>query len=157
MLTETTSFVRARMQGGKSLDEIKKEGVPEKWKAWSWQFISADSWIETIHKSLTVAGGSREARRRRGGGAAGGADDRLRWSAGRGSGPGAAAPVAAGPEAVPDAPPVAYASDEAVEGRRALRFADGQVSLNDQCPVRKRGLNLRLLPVYVNGAPIGFC
>ena len=69
----------------------------------------------------------------------------------------AAAPVAAGPEAVADAPPVGYASDAAAEGHRALRFADGQVSLNDRCPVRKRGLNLRLLPVYVNGAPIGFC
>lgn len=57
MLSETTSFVRARMKEGKNLDDIKKEGVPEKWTSWSWQFISAETWIETIHKSLTRAGG----------------------------------------------------------------------------------------------------
>ena len=36
-------------------------------------------------------------------------------------------------------------------------FDDSQVSLNDQCPVRKAKLNLRMPPVYVNGKPIGFC
>lgn len=38
-----------------------------------------------------------------------------------------------------------------------IRFADGQVSLNDRCPVRKGPLNLRMPPVYVNGRPVGFC
>ena len=38
-----------------------------------------------------------------------------------------------------------------------ILFDDGQVSLNDQCPVRKAKLNLRMPPVYVNGKPIGFC
>ena len=66
-------------------------------------------------------------------------------------------PVEVGPEAVPDAPPVEYVGAEAGDGHRPMRFADGQVSLNDQCPVRKRGLNLRMPAVYVNGAPIGFC
>lgn len=61
------------------------------------------------------------------------------------------------PVAVPDAPPVGYVGADAGDGHRPLRFADGQVSLNDQCPVRKRGLNLRMPPVFVNGAPIGFC
>lgn len=69
----------------------------------------------------------------------------------------AAAPVPAGPEPVADAPPVEFVGADAGDGRRAMRFADGQVSLNDHCPVRKRALNLRLPPVYVNGAPIGFC
>jgi hypothetical protein len=38
----------------KSLDEIKKEGFPEKYKSWSWEFISADRWIETIHNSYST-------------------------------------------------------------------------------------------------------
>jgi hypothetical protein len=46
--------------------------------------------------------------------------------------------------------------DPAVE-KPLTRFDDGQVSLNDKCPVRKAKLNLRMPPVYVNGKPIGFC
>jgi hypothetical protein len=38
-----------------------------------------------------------------------------------------------------------------------LRFADGQISLNDRCPVRHAKLNPKMAPVYVNGKPIGFC
>jgi len=57
MLRGTTEFVRGRMREGKSLDEIKKESVPEPWKSWAWQFITADNWIETIHKSLTRSAG----------------------------------------------------------------------------------------------------
>jgi hypothetical protein len=38
-----------------------------------------------------------------------------------------------------------------------VRFADGDLSLNDRCPVRRNKLNLRMPPVYVNGRPIGFC
>jgi hypothetical protein len=39
-----------------------------------------------------------------------------------------------------------------------LRFlADGQVSLNDRCPVRKVRLNPRMGAAYVNGRPVGFC
>jgi len=38
-----------------------------------------------------------------------------------------------------------------------LRYADGQISLNDRCPVRHVKLNPKMAPVYVNGKPIGFC
>ena len=38
-----------------------------------------------------------------------------------------------------------------------LRFLDGQVSLNDRCPIRGGKLNRRVPAVYVNGLPIGFC
>jgi hypothetical protein len=38
-----------------------------------------------------------------------------------------------------------------------MLFADGQITLNDRCPVRKVPLNLRLPGLYVNGRPIGFC
>ena len=53
MLTETTDVVRSKMKAGKSLDDIKKGGLPEKWASWSWNFVSTDRWIETIHRSLS--------------------------------------------------------------------------------------------------------
>jgi glyoxylase-like metal-dependent hydrolase (beta-lactamase superfamily II) len=52
MLVETTSIVREKMKT-KSLDEIKKEGFPEKYKDWGTGFIKTDGWIETIHKSYS--------------------------------------------------------------------------------------------------------
>jgi len=38
-----------------------------------------------------------------------------------------------------------------------LRFGDALVSENDRCIVTSRKLNPRMAPMYVNGAPIGFC
>ena len=40
---------------------------------------------------------------------------------------------------------------------RIRYFADGQVSLNDRCAVRKVRLNDKMPPLYVNGKPVGFC
>lgn len=38
-----------------------------------------------------------------------------------------------------------------------LKYTDGRLSANDQCPVAKAPLNLRLHALFVNGRPIGFC
>ncbi|MFQ5865776.1 MAG: MBL fold metallo-hydrolase [bacterium] len=53
MLEETTEIVRQHIDSGKSLDEIKSEGLPEKWQSWSWQFISTERWLEIIQQSFT--------------------------------------------------------------------------------------------------------
>jgi glyoxylase-like metal-dependent hydrolase (beta-lactamase superfamily II) len=53
MLVETTGIVRDRMKAGKTLDQIKKEGVPGKYASWGTGFINAERWIETIHRSLS--------------------------------------------------------------------------------------------------------
>ena len=58
MLLETIDVVRKQMQAGKSLDEIKAAGMPEKYKDWGAGFISAPVWIETIHKSLSKSAGN---------------------------------------------------------------------------------------------------
>jgi len=52
MLVETTDVVRRGIQAGKSLDELKAEGLPEEWKDWGSGFINAERWIETIYRSL---------------------------------------------------------------------------------------------------------
>jgi len=53
MLVETTSIVRDKMKT-KSLEDIKKEGLPEKYKDWGTGFIKTDAWIETIYKSYSA-------------------------------------------------------------------------------------------------------
>jgi len=53
MLKETTEFVRVGIAAGKSVDELKQAGVPEKWRGWGAGFINEDRWIETVHKSLS--------------------------------------------------------------------------------------------------------
>ncbi|HZS04240.1 MAG TPA: MBL fold metallo-hydrolase [Blastocatellia bacterium] len=54
MLVETIDVVRKQMAAGKSLDDIRKGGLPDKFKDWGTGFIKPDRWIETIHKSLSA-------------------------------------------------------------------------------------------------------
>lgn len=53
MLQATTDVVSTKMGAGKTLAEIKAEGLPEEWKSWGSGFIKTDVWIETIHRSLS--------------------------------------------------------------------------------------------------------
>ena len=53
MLIETTEIVRKRMAAGKTLDQIKAEGLPEEWKRWGTGFINVDMWLEIVHQSLS--------------------------------------------------------------------------------------------------------
>ena len=53
MLVETTTIVRKHMKEGKTLEQIKAAGFPEKYKAAGSGFINQDRWIETIHKSYS--------------------------------------------------------------------------------------------------------
>lgn len=54
MLLETTDSVRKRMAAGKTLDQIKAEGLPEEWKSWGTGFINTNRWIELIYNSLSA-------------------------------------------------------------------------------------------------------
>jgi hypothetical protein len=54
MLIETTTAVQKAMTPGKTLEAIKKAGLPEKYKSWGTGFIKTDFWIETIYKSLST-------------------------------------------------------------------------------------------------------
>ena len=53
MLVDTTTIVRKQMAAGKSLEEIKKTGLGEKYKSFSWRFIPEARWIETIYRSYS--------------------------------------------------------------------------------------------------------
>jgi len=51
MLTETTGIVRKKVKAGKTLEQIKAEGLPEEWKPWGTGFIKTDRWIETLYRA----------------------------------------------------------------------------------------------------------
>jgi len=53
ILVESSQLVQDAMKAGKSLDEIKKIGLPEKFKEAGSGFVKTDMWIETIHRSYS--------------------------------------------------------------------------------------------------------
>jgi cyclase len=53
MLKETSALVRARLTAGKTLDQAKAEGLPEKYKSWGNAFIKEGQFIEMLYKGLS--------------------------------------------------------------------------------------------------------
>jgi glyoxylase-like metal-dependent hydrolase (beta-lactamase superfamily II) len=53
VLTETIAIVRQQMAAGKSLDDIKKEGLPDKYREWGSGFINTGRWLETLYNGLS--------------------------------------------------------------------------------------------------------
>jgi cyclase len=53
LLVETTTIIQNAMKAGKSLDEIKKAGLPEKYKEAGSGFIKTDQWIEIVYRSYS--------------------------------------------------------------------------------------------------------
>jgi cyclase len=53
VLTETSDIVRKAMKKKKTLDEIKKAGLPDEYKEFGSGFIKTDAWIETVYKSYS--------------------------------------------------------------------------------------------------------
>ncbi len=53
MLIETTAIIEKGMKKKKTLEVLKKEGFPEKYKTWGGGFIKSDFWVETIFKSFS--------------------------------------------------------------------------------------------------------
>ena len=54
MLLETTSIVREKIAAGKTVDQIKSEGLADEWKPWGTGFIKTDIWLQTVYTSLTA-------------------------------------------------------------------------------------------------------
>lgn len=54
MLQETTNVIRQKISAGKTLDQLKTEGLPEEWKTWGTGFIKTEMWIETVYRSLSA-------------------------------------------------------------------------------------------------------
>jgi glyoxylase-like metal-dependent hydrolase (beta-lactamase superfamily II) len=54
MLIDTAKIIQDAMKAGKSLDEIKKAGLPEKYNEAGSGFIKTPAWIETIYRSYSA-------------------------------------------------------------------------------------------------------
>ena len=52
MLVDTSSYVKNKVAQEIPLDEIKQEGLPEKWKSWGQGFIKEESWVTFIYQSI---------------------------------------------------------------------------------------------------------
>jgi glyoxylase-like metal-dependent hydrolase (beta-lactamase superfamily II) len=52
MLKETTALVRSKRDAGKTLEQVKAEGVPEKYKSWGNAFIKPEVYLEMLYKGL---------------------------------------------------------------------------------------------------------
>src|SRR5687767_6779006 len=57
MLAETTEVVRGRLPAGRTLEQPKAEGLPDKWKTWGSGFVNTQQWIETVYRSLQKGAG----------------------------------------------------------------------------------------------------
>ena len=53
MLMATTAIVQERMKAGKTIEQIKAEGLPAEWASWGEGFIKTDGWLETIYRSYS--------------------------------------------------------------------------------------------------------
>jgi cyclase len=51
-LIDTMKIVRQAKKAGKSLEQAKQAGLPEKYKSWGEGYIKTDVWIETLYKNL---------------------------------------------------------------------------------------------------------
>jgi len=49
VLVETVDLVRRGMAGGRTLDQLKADGLPEQYASFGTGFINTDRWIETIY------------------------------------------------------------------------------------------------------------
>jgi glyoxylase-like metal-dependent hydrolase (beta-lactamase superfamily II) len=54
MLQQTTEIVRQKIAAGKTVEQVKTEGLPAEWAPWGVGFIKTDRWVETIYRSLTA-------------------------------------------------------------------------------------------------------
>jgi glyoxylase-like metal-dependent hydrolase (beta-lactamase superfamily II) len=52
-IDETTAIIRKQIDDGKSIEEIQKAGLPDKYAPLGAGFISVERWIEIVHTSFT--------------------------------------------------------------------------------------------------------
>jgi cyclase len=53
MLKDTTAVVRAAINAGTTLEQMKKDNILAKWKDWAWQFVGTDRYLDTVYGELS--------------------------------------------------------------------------------------------------------
>jgi hypothetical protein len=52
MLIETSGIVEKAIAAGTTLDQIKADGLSDKWKSWSAPTITTARWLEILYRGL---------------------------------------------------------------------------------------------------------
>jgi glyoxylase-like metal-dependent hydrolase (beta-lactamase superfamily II) len=52
MLVETSGIVAKAMAAGKTLEQVKADGLPAKWKSWEAPTLKTDRWLEILYRGL---------------------------------------------------------------------------------------------------------
>jgi glyoxylase-like metal-dependent hydrolase (beta-lactamase superfamily II) len=52
MLLETSGIVERALAAGKTLDQVKADGLPEKWKSWAVPTLTTARWLELLYRGL---------------------------------------------------------------------------------------------------------
>jgi len=53
MLVETSVIVEKAITAGKTIDQIKSEGLPDKWKSWEAPTLNTARWLEILYRGLS--------------------------------------------------------------------------------------------------------
>lgn len=53
MLYDSAEIVRRQMKEGKTLEQIKSAGLPDRFEPWTKGFFTAPQWLELVHQSLS--------------------------------------------------------------------------------------------------------
>lgn len=53
MLRDTVALVKGKIAAGKTLEQVKAEGMPEKYKSWGDGYLKQDQWLEISYRSLS--------------------------------------------------------------------------------------------------------
>lgn len=53
MLVETSGIVEQAIKDGKTLEQVKAAGLPEKWKSWDWNLIPMRQYLEILYRGLS--------------------------------------------------------------------------------------------------------
>ena len=53
MIADTADIVRKQMAAGKTIEQIKAQGMPEKYKDLGTGFVKTDTWVQVIYNSLS--------------------------------------------------------------------------------------------------------
>jgi hypothetical protein len=56
MLSDSSEIVSNRMREGKSLEQIKSAGLPERFAPWTKGFLTSEQWLELVYNSLAQSG-----------------------------------------------------------------------------------------------------
>ncbi len=52
MLVETSGIVEKAIASGKTLEQVKADGLPAKWKSWEAPTLKTDRWLEILYRGL---------------------------------------------------------------------------------------------------------